>query len=306
MKTLSKITLLAALASALAFGQNTTPSTTLSAAVTATTQCIPLTSNTNAVVQGGIFVDLEYMTILSTPVSSTACVPVRRADVSPQGVATAHASGAKAWIAYGSNSPIPGANGFNYSTAFSPYGPAVRANIGFLPAIKVTTGQIWDCPLNPTAVSPNTCIWQLISSPPTVLYGNPLFVSIPLTLSQLQTLNSIPVQILPAQGSGTLIEVESCILDLKRGSAAFTGGGAVTIGLGTSTPAVAAAATIASTVFTTFAASQSILVAGALAVNANSGTLNLPLWIQAGTADFASGTGATGLLECAYRVHTGF
>jgi hypothetical protein len=132
------------------------------------------------------------------------------------------------------------------------------------------------------------------------------FVSVPLTLSALQTLNSIPVQVLPAFGAGTFTEIQSCALDLKRGSAAFTGGGTVTIGYGTTAPTVAGAATIASTVFTTFAASQLITVAGSLAVNAASGVLNLPVWVQAASADFAAGTGATGVLDCAYRVHTGF
>ncbi len=132
------------------------------------------------------------------------------------------------------------------------------------------------------------------------------FVSVPLSLSALQTLNSIPVQVLPAYGSGTFTEIQSCALDLKRGSAAFTGGGTVTIGYGTTAPTVAGAATIASTVFTTFAASQLITVAGALAVNAASGVLNLPVWMQAGSADFAVGTGASGVLDCAYRVHSGF
>jgi len=131
------------------------------------------------------------------------------------------------------------------------------------------------------------------------------FVSVPLTLSALQTLNSVPVQVVAAAGSGTLIEIQSCVLDLKRGSAAFTGGGTVTIGYGASTATTAAAATVASTVFTTFAASQMISVAGALPVTASSLTLNLPVWVAAGSADFASGTGGSGVLDCAYRVHTG-
>lgn len=168
MKTLSKLSILALAASALVFGQATTPSTTLSAAVTATTACIPLASNTNVVVQGGLFVDLEYMTVIATPVGS-ACVPVRRGDVSPQGVATAHASSAKVWIAYGNNSPIPGSNGFSYETSFKPYGPAVRSSIPFLPVIKVADGQIWDCALSTSAVSPNTCVWKLISAPVTTV-----------------------------------------------------------------------------------------------------------------------------------------
>lgn len=130
------------------------------------------------------------------------------------------------------------------------------------------------------------------------------FTSVPLTLSQLQTLNSIPVQVIAAQGAGTLVELQSCTLDLIRGSAAFTGGGTVTLGYDTGA-SPAAAATIASTVFTTFAASQAITVAGALAVNATSGILNKAIYAKAASADFASGTGGSGILDCAYRVHSG-
>ncbi len=132
------------------------------------------------------------------------------------------------------------------------------------------------------------------------------FVSVPLTLSAIQTLNTIPVAVLPAAGSGTFIEIQSCTLDLKRGSAAFADGGTVTIGYGATTATTAAAATIASTVLTTFAASQLITVAGALPVTAASVALNLPVWLAAGSGDFTSGTGASGVLDCAYRVHTGF
>jgi len=131
------------------------------------------------------------------------------------------------------------------------------------------------------------------------------FVSIPLTLSQLQTLNSVGVSILPAQGAGTMIEMQSCILDLKYGSAAFTGGGAVTIGYGsTSATTNAMATTIAATFWTTFAASHTTSVlAGAIPVTANTSLQNLGIWMNAATADFAAGTGATGQVDCSYRVH---
>lgn len=304
-RILAAIAALGLLAGAPAFAQTATPSTTLSAAITPTTQCIPLASNTNVTVGGGLYIVPEYMTVLATPVGS-ACVPVRRGDVSPVGVPIAAPSGATVYVAVTpSGSTVPGDNGFSYSPSFNPYGPAVRANIPYLPVIKVVTGQIWDCPLSPEAVSPNTCVWRLISNPVGSLYGAAQFVSIPLTLTQLQTLNTVGVKILPAQGAGTLTEILSCTLDLKRGSAAFTGGGTITIGYGATAATTAAAATIASTVLTTFAASQSVLVAGALAVTANTSTLNQPIWMNAASADFAAGTGATGLLDCAYRVHTG-
>ncbi len=131
------------------------------------------------------------------------------------------------------------------------------------------------------------------------------YVSTTYTLAQLLATNTVPRTLVAAQGAGTLIEVVSLVLCLTRGSAAFVGGGACAAYLGTDATGVLASATIAATVFTTFAASQSILVAGALAVNANSTILNKALVFANPTADFTSGTGATGVVKLAYRVHTG-
>ncbi len=131
------------------------------------------------------------------------------------------------------------------------------------------------------------------------------YVSATYTLAQLLATNTVPRTLVAAQGAGTLIEVVSLVLCLTRGSAAFVGGGACAAYLGTDATGVLASATIAATVFTTFAASQSILVAGALAVNANSTILNKALVFANPTADFTSGTGATGVVKLAYRVHTG-
>ncbi len=224
----------------------------------------------------------------------------------------------------------------------SPNAPGGNCFTQTIPVYNYVTSVYWYCVPN-TSPPTNLGTWTSYTPPTSVLAGNSTgqavaataaqvnalataaagvaagsvtsaglaantiqFVSVPLTLSALQTLNSIPVQVVAAQGAGTFVEIQSCTLNLKRGSAAFTGGGTVTIGYGASSATVAGAATIAATVFTTFAASQSITVAGALAVNANTGILNVPVWINAASGDFASGTGATGVLDCAYRVHTGF
>lgn len=129
--------------------------------------------------------------------------------------------------------------------------------------------------------------------------------TINLTLAQLQTLNSVGYTILPAPGATSMYQMGGCTLNLTRGSAAFTGGGTVTIGYGsTSTPATNA--TIASTVFTTFAASQAVVVLPvAVAVTATTSLANKPIVMTAASADFASGTGATGQLDCQYRILTG-
>lgn len=130
-------------------------------------------------------------------------------------------------------------------------------------------------------------------------------LTLALTLAQLQTSHSIPIALLPAQGAGTLIEVISMILDLDYGSAAFVGGGAVGAYLGVDATGVLASAAAAATFFTTFTASHSILLAGAMAVAANTAILNTGLVLANPTADFTVGTGASGILQLTYRVHSG-
>jgi len=130
-------------------------------------------------------------------------------------------------------------------------------------------------------------------------------LTVALTLAQLQTSHSVPIPLLPAQGAGTLIEVISIIFDLDYGSAAFAGGGAVGAYLGVDATGVLASAAAAATFFTTFTASHSILLAGAMAVAANTAILNTGLVLANPTADFTSGTGASGIIQLTYRVHSG-
>ena len=129
--------------------------------------------------------------------------------------------------------------------------------------------------------------------------------TINLTLTQLQTLNSVGYTILPAPGATSMYQMGSCTMNLTYGSAAFTGGGTVSIGYGTtSTPATNA--TIASTVFTTFTASHGVVVLpAAVAVTATTSLVNKAIVMTAASADFAVGTGATGQLDCQYRILTG-
>jgi hypothetical protein len=129
---------------------------------------------------------------------------------------------------------------------------------------------------------------------------------IAIPLASLQTLNSVPLQVIAAKGAGTIIVPGQCTLDLVYGSAAFTGGGTVSLGYGTgSSPATNG--TIASTVFTTFTASHLVTVLPtALAVTATaSGLLNTGIYLSAASADFAAGTGGSGVLDCQYRVVSG-
>lgn len=148
---------------------------------------------------------------------------------------------------------------------------------------------------------PTTLVWVA----PNIAQGG---VQVPLTLAQLTTMFTTPIPVVPAFGAGTLVEVQSCVLDMVFGSAAFTGGGTVTVGYGTTQSTVAAstaAATIAATVFTTFTASQSILTLGTMPVTASTLNLNKAVSITNGTAVFAGGTAASAVLDCTYRVHFG-
>jgi len=135
-------------------------------------------------------------------------------------------------------------------------------------------------------------------------------IVIPLTLSQLQTLYSVGVQILPQPAATSMYVMGPCLLNLTYGSAAFTGGGTVSIGYGntfaSTTPSPLTHGTIATTVFTTFSASHGVVVIpAAVAVTATTSLAGKAVFISAATQDFAAGTGGSGQLSCQYSVVTG-
>lgn len=146
MTNLSKISLIALLSAFSAFAQTATPSTTLCAAVTATDKTICLASATNVVSQTGFFIDLEYMTALSTPTGTTnVYVPVQRGNQA-NSVPQAHSSAQTVWLALTPNkSVVPGANGFGFGSSFNDYGPCTRTAITYLPHIWPNRGEIIDC-----------------------------------------------------------------------------------------------------------------------------------------------------------------
>lgn len=131
-------------------------------------------------------------------------------------------------------------------------------------------------------------------------------ITVPLTLVNIQSNNTIPVPILAAQGAGTLIQVLDWTFDLIRGSAAYSGGGAVGLYLGTTSAGVLVSTAVAATFFTTFTASHIIYNPGSImAVAASTTILNTGLVMSNPTADFTSGTGGTGILSITYRVISG-
>jgi hypothetical protein len=147
MKTL-RFAVLAFLGIASALAQTATPSTTLCAAVTdtkATSVC--LASTTNVVKGTGLYVDLEFMTVLATP-SGTTNVPVSVARGNKSGNAgpALHANSQIVWLALTPDkSTVPGSNGFSFGSDFGEFGPCTRANFAYLPHIWPARGIKRDC-----------------------------------------------------------------------------------------------------------------------------------------------------------------
>jgi hypothetical protein len=140
--------------------------------------------------------------------------------------------------------------------------------------------------------------------------GTSLSITKPLTLTQLQTLYSVGFQILPPPAATSMYVMGPCTLNLTYGSAAFTGGGAVSIGYGntfaSTTPSPLTHGTVAATVFTTFTASHGVVVIpAAVAVTVTTGLAGKAVFMSAATQDFASGTAGSGQVSCQYSIATG-
>lgn len=152
MKTIFRISMLSAL---LAFSplalraQTITPNTTLCAAVTLTATSVCLTATTGVVNQTGIYVDGEMMLVQlansQVVAAGPSYVPVaraQRAGTLPQ----THANGVVAWLQLTpSQSIVPGATGFVYSTQFGEVGSCVRTSMTYLPHIWPDRNVMRDC-----------------------------------------------------------------------------------------------------------------------------------------------------------------
>lgn len=184
---------------------------------------------------------------------------------------------------------------------FGQTGQSCQNNVIGTPVIFWVNGTLFGCPS--TSLGLSAPVWT-----PIVTANSSQFISVPLTLSQIQNLHSTPVQILGLTGTtgfgaNTLIVMGSCTLNLLYGSAAYASGGVVTIGYGP-TAAVASNATIAAATFTGLAANTAVLVGGALAATVTSSLINQPIFVGMATANFTGGTGGSGTLNCSYRVDT--
>ena len=130
------------------------------------------------------------------------------------------------------------------------------------------------------------------------------YATVAATLAQLRALNSVGISLVAAQGAGTLIEMISSVVELVYGSLAFSGGGAVTVNYGLGGSA-ASLGNVAAAVFTGLAANQVQVLTQNTANLASTVCLNKALVLQAAAADFTGGTGCSGIIKVAYRVHSG-
>lgn len=208
--------------------QTATPSTTLCAAATSTARTVCLTSSTGVVDQTGIYVDLEYMTVVlsngQTLPATNAVVPVRRGTRSGFGPPAAHASGQTAWIALTpSLSVVPGANGFGFGTNGGDYGTCTRAAVTYLPHIWPDRGVIRDCNAatglwvdyvgeRTVMIGPGSCGWSTTgtyNAQVAVATGGPNLQG--LTVSGT---SGVPVNVVSVTNAGASVNTLTCYLSI--------------------------------------------------------------------------------------------
>ncbi len=124
------------------------------------------------------------------------------------------------------------------------------------------------------------------------------------------TLNTVGVQLVPAQGAGSLIVVNSLVVEQVAKTAAFAGGpGNLNAAYGaTSGSQVNCSGNIAATVLTGGAGTtnQIGLAYGSAPANANSSAyLNAPVWLYAASANPTTGGGSL-IVKLSFNVLSGF
>lgn len=134
---ISALAIIAALVvSVPALAQTTVTTTTLSAAVSANTQSIPLASATGVTVGSGLFVDRESMSVVS--ITGTVARVVRGVDGSGS---VSHASGATVYV--GPTSGVAGPGPFWQSDPA--IGSCTASAEQYSVRINTNSGRIWGC-----------------------------------------------------------------------------------------------------------------------------------------------------------------
>ena len=123
--------------------------------------------------------------------------------------------------------------------------------------------------------------------------GNPLKTYVVLSNAQILALSTTAVQVLPAPGAGYFYNVLKATLVNECTGTAYTSGGAITIGYGsTTTLTQALSGTVAASFLTSQTTVQVIQLAGANLASSTEGTYdNQPISISNASGAFATGTG---------------
>jgi len=126
--------------------------------------------------------------------------------------------------------------------------------------------------------------------------------SVTLTAAQVNGMFTTPVQLIPAQGAGTLVHLITCVLN-SSGTTSFTGGGPIDFSYGTFI-AGGYSSTVQAALLTgtlpQIGAGSSIILAGSSAQ-----MINKPVIIFNSTAAFAGGAGSVLNATCLYYLQSG-
>lgn len=121
--------------------------------------------------------------------------------------------------------------------------------------------------------------------------------------AQLLALYDTPVQLVPAQGAGSLILVDKMVLDYHFLTAATAAGGAIQAQYANTVhgAGVAATASIAAATLNGFAASAQMSVGSVAVAQLNTAVENIGIFLSNATADFTTG-GGSAIVYTYYRV----
>ena len=135
----------------------------------------------------------------------------------------------------------------------------------------------------------------------------PQNVRVTLSSAAFVTAYTAGLQIIPAAGAGTIINVLNYTLTFNYLTASYTAGGAMGLQYSTIAPllanGIAASATIPAASLTGLSAQGFQSAAGALAINGAAGLVNAGVWFTVATQNFATGSG-TVTVNATYNVIT--